>query len=1012
MRLRRPAGRIELRQGADFPCFWQRRSCIGDPRPSREDIVRSHLHPLRCSRRAGSRASVLLALLAAVVPAGATDLQGALSGDLPAGVYRIVDDIHVPAGETLTLAPGVVFQFEDSFWEEYEFDVYGTLLAQGTAEQPILFQTAPGAAEYNYIRITTSSTRLAHCVFEGIGSVALFPEGGLWIDDCRPIITDCTVRDCHWHGVYVTGSGALPHIERLHAHGNQADGVDCDAGAGLTLIGARVHDNGGDGVCLAAGSNSIVGCLIVRNAEDGIDCHGLTDFDATVINCTIAASGSENLSDESNLRLYNSLVVGSAGSPAEVVHSFTVADAGFYRFVDPGAGDYRLSDDSPARDRGTRFGPPETWLPDEDLDGQPRIVGIVDLGAYERPRALPPATGGTYFSAGLLQPRMTQPAIRTSGESFEAWIAMLGSYGPPDVQAELVGPLGESVPLVAESLVARLLEPGSEEALLLHAPGLERIQQIRLRLPTDCPPALYGIRVSVDGHLFQGIHAVRVVAEYPPQPRFLHITDTHVGYDAEEYTATERLRFFVREANFLNPDLVVLTGDVCENQRLGNAAFVDSMLAAVAELRVPLFVQPGNHDYYNAGSETYDPGYPLRYFERVNRFRNAHLRLGHAHFIALTSRHNLGLLEFYRCLGPTAAALDWAAAELAQLDPVADHPRFLMMHGPNYDYFSWNEQNVDRVRGLIDDHAIDLCLCGHTHRFETFLNEGDNYLGRNDFQHEDDWERDVPFPGYPLHVQSSSLGKEEHLPLPEGTRERFADLPEPRRRGLFGDDIGWRYVQIRNGEVAFFTADTDGDGYRNTEDPWLLGEIAFALEVSPEGVHTSTVTNSHYEDWSAVRHCIPAEPGVEYVIEGGTLVRQEPDGTMIVQVAQIAAQSSSVVTLTPAPSDAPAGDPRGDAPLAWSLRPSANPSRGALRFRATWKDADVPPSLQIHDAQGRLVRDLSDRLTGAAAGHRSGDATITWDGRDGCLRPVAPGVYFVRLFDPRRQVVLREVRVR
>ena len=960
--------------------------------------------------------SAVLLIAAATGLAAATDLQGALFGHLPAGTYRIVGNIYVPSGETLTLAPGVVFQFEDSFWQEYQFDVYGTLLAEGTAAQPILFQKADGADEYNYIRITTSSTRLSHCIFEDIGKVALLNQGGLWIDNCRPVITDCTVRDCYWHGVYVTGSAALPQITRLLCHGNDGDGLDGDNHAGLTLINSEIRDNSGDGVCIADGDNTIVGCLIVRNGEDGIDSHGIFDYSATVINCTIADNGAENLSDTSQFRLYNTIVVGSAGEAAEMLHSFTVSDPDFFRFVDHAGGDYRLTDDSPARDRGTRFGPPATWLPAEDLGGEPRITGIVDLGAYETLTPVGPATEGDYFSPALLRPRMTQPVIRAPGEAFAAWVGLLGEYDIAEVQAELVGPLGDVIPLAVEALARQELQPGSAEVLLLYAPGLETIQEIELRIPPGSIADFYDFRVLVGTDLFRSRQAVRVVDGYPQDWRFIHITDTHIGYDAEEYTAAERLRFFTREANFLNPDFVILSGDVCENQMLGNESFIDSVLAVAAELRVPLFVQPGNHDYYNRGTEEYDPGYPLHYFERVNRFRNAHFRFGRGHFLALTTRHNLGLLEFYRCLGPTSEALDWGSAELAALDPVTDRPLFLMMHGPNYDYFSWNDQNVDRVRALMSDFGVSLCLCGHTHRYETFLNSGDNYLGRNDFEHEQDWERDVPFPGYPLHVQTSSLGKEEHLPIPAGAGESSgvtkADpregtrLPEPRRRGLFGDDIGWRYVQVRGDEVTFFTADTDGDGYRNTENPWLLGEIQFALETTPEGVIVSTVTNSHFETWSDVRHDIPAEAGADYEATGGAIVRQYPDGTVVVAVDEIAAQSSSVVVLTPAGSDVPEAAPRDGS--RWSILPRANPFRGTLSFRVSWRAAQQVLSLIVYDAQGRRIRDLSSQLPGNS---RTGATTVVWDGCDEQARSAAPGIYFIRLSDGRRQVVHREVRI-
>ncbi|MBD3349047.1 MAG: hypothetical protein GF400_07610, partial [Candidatus Eisenbacteria bacterium] len=121
--------------------------------------------------RATTGAAVLAALLAA--PLCASALDGALSGYLPAGTYPVTDDIYVPAGETLTLAPGVVFEFEDSVWEEYEFDVEGTLLAEGTVASPIIFRAAAGVPEFNYMRLATSTSVMRHCIVQDVGSVSL-----------------------------------------------------------------------------------------------------------------------------------------------------------------------------------------------------------------------------------------------------------------------------------------------------------------------------------------------------------------------------------------------------------------------------------------------------------------------------------------------------------------------------------------------------------------------------------------------------------------------------------------------------------------------------------------------------------------------------------------------------------------------------------------------------------------------------------------------------------------------
>lgn len=950
---------------------------------------------------AGAAAAAALAL-----PAHA--LEGALSGNLGPGTYRITDDIWVNAGQTLSLAAGTTFEFEDDFFEEYEFDVYGTLRALGTATQPITFRRAPGVPEFNYIKLLGPGSLLQHCVVDGVGSVALVEEGGLWIAGSDAILEDCTIRNATWHGVWVT-DGAQATLRRVLVQNCAADGISCASGAGLTALHCRAVANGGDGICVDSGENVLVGCLSANNGEDGFDCRGISPYAATVIHSTFAGSGSEDLSDGGAVHLYNSIVAGSFTSVAECVHSYMMDDVAFFRFVNPAAGNYRLEADSPCREQGTPFGPVAGWLPSVDLDGNPRKNGLLDLGPYEATGEPDLGDGGYLFSRNLVRPRLTQPEIRIPGETFEIWLGLTGTFTPADFSAQLQGADGLAHPLQVVAVGSEDLDSGSELPLQLHTPGLERLQILTTSIPTGTPADFYDLQVSIGTRTFSSIHALRVLSAYPEEWKVVHISDTHVGYDAEEFTAAERFRAFVREANFLDPDFVAVTGDICEDQNRAHGAWVDSFLTVAAELRMPIVITPGNHDHYNQGEANNPYGY-LAYFQRMNRFTNSEFRFGNGRLYLLNSGHDHGLLQLYRCNGPTDPALDWLEDRLGQLGP-EDFPRLVGMHGPNYDYFSYNVENTGRVRDLIDAYGIDLAIAGHTHRFETFRNEGDNWFGRNDYEHEHDWERDVPFPGYPLHVQTSSLGKAEHLEVLLGPalqeelhRHPHADPQalESHHRGLFGDDIGYRWIPIRNGEVAWFTADTDGDGYRNTEDGWLLGNLTFTEQMQPAGVIVSTVINSHHEDWHDVHHWIRGDAGVMYQAEGGELLRILPDGTCEVAVAELPAGGTSVVTLTPLDPTAVVDSGRWARPLAVTV----NPFAGGTTFRLQWsahEDAAAERgNLAIFDVGGRRVRSWQvDGMT----------REVPWNGRDEQGRPLAPGAYFARLQAGERSFQTRIVKL-
>lgn len=683
----------------------------------------------------------ILILLMFPVLSLASDLEGPLSGYLPAGTYTIVDDIEVPSGQTLTLAAGVVFEFDEGYWTEYEFDVWGTLIAEGTAGNPIRFRAASGVSEYNYIRLASSSSVLRHCEIENAGRAGDLDEGGLWIDNSSPLIENCRIHDCYWHGVYVTGSSACPTFRNTESYSNDVDGFDAADNAGMHLENCIARDNGEDGICFSSGDNRAVGCLVYGNDEDGFDCYGVIDNHAVLINCTVAANGSDELADCGDFQLYNCLVVQNIDDIGSDTHCLFTEDLSFFGFVDPASSNYRLQSDSPAVSFGNRFGAVSDALPAFDLDGNPRITGILDAGAHESSWPVDPGTDGTHFSRNLLSPRLAQPALRERAESFEARIGLMGSFSPADCSAQIINPIGETFDLTVSAVQAGDLEPGSDLALMLHAPGLETIQTIDLAIPADTPPDFYDLQITLGGNPYFATKALRVYDSYPDSWGFLHITDTHIGHDSDEYTALERLHYFVEEANFLNPELVVVTGDICDNQHMDHNLPADFM-NGVAGLQVPVYVIAGNHDHYTRDS-AFHPGGQLRYFHEINRYCNSIVEFGGARFYGLNTGHDMGLDELYRCRGPLDEVLDWVEADLSSLD-AEDTPRFLLMHGPNYDYFMWNTNNTLVVRDMMNAHDFGLGLAGHTHRYETFRNEGENSLGRNDYYNDDDWERDQP----------------------------------------------------------------------------------------------------------------------------------------------------------------------------------------------------------------------------------------------------------------------------
>lgn len=924
----------------------------------------------------------------------AVDLQGELSGFLPEGTYTIIDDISVASGDTLTLAPGVVFQFEDGILEEYEFDVFGTLTAIGTLNQQIIFQTSPGTDEYNYIRIASSSSHLEFCTIEGAGNISAENKGGLWIDNCSPLIENCIIRDGKWHGVLLTGYEACPSVNNCQITDNDNDGINCCDAASLHATNCIITGNGTDGICLSNGDNEIIGCLSAGNGEDGIDCKGIGNYEAILLNCTVGPHPGDGLCDSDEFTLVNCVVVDDYDKILDGTNTYIFDNLSFMGFADPGNLDFHLVDGSPCLNSGTRFGIAATLLPGTDPDGNPRQNGIVDIGAFESTE--PPSTGeeGTYFSEALLSPRMTQPVIRTGGETFTILISRLGVFSSGDVQVQLENPLNETftLPVIEISFSDRF--PGSDFEIELFGPGIERVQKIIVSVPSSIPPDFYDIGVNLTDCQYHSTNAVKIINEYPDEWMFINITDPHIGYEDTDYTTAERLHTFVDEANCLNPQFVILSGDVCEHMDIGTA-FPDTVLKILSLLRVPVVVMSGNHDYYNDWLFTNPYGY-FRYFQEINRVMNCEFRFGNAAFYCIDSGPDLGPTQLWRCRGPLDEVLDWMVEKLQVLNSGKDNTLFFITHGPVYDIYMWSVLNTGRVRDILDSYGFSLALAGHTHRFETYLNEGDNWMGRNDFLHADDWERDVPFPGYPLHVQTSSICKGPMIDHREQSDSEMiypeyqvVDIPEGEYPEGDEDTVGWRCIKLSNGEIEFFDADTDGDGYRNTEYGWYLGNLVFSIDTLSGGVIRSEVVNQHYETWFDIHHFIMAEPGIDYEVTGGIFVRRYSSGIIEVAVDSLNEMSSSVVILTPIPTGI---EETADGPISFNPKPaSPNPFSTSASIGFDLPNSSSPVTLTVFDLYGRRVKTLVRSF------QESGHHIISWDGRDERGNFVPAGVYCYRL---------------
>ena len=242
---------------------------------------------------------------------------------------------------------------------------------------------------------------------------------------------------------------------------------------------------------------------------------------------------------------------------------------------------------------------------------------------------------------------------------------------------------------------------------------LSSIDSQRAVVPKDAEPGLYNIATAQD----TCFSCLSVFSRWADTLRFVQLSDPHCGYSQRTDSNYARA---VQLVNLLNPDLVIITGDIAEKgQSPQGLEQYRTFNSISADFKVAWFVIPGNHDYYdrwwrNRGLGNYramvspDTDYTFTYDD-----------------LALFIMVNTGPDAIFWdaasfCRGFTRAQLDWMDKQLA--DSRA-RLRFVATHGPVVDLDDKDESVKQGVREFLEiaqKNRVDAVLSGHTHQNRCF----------------------------------------------------------------------------------------------------------------------------------------------------------------------------------------------------------------------------------------------------------------------------------------------------
>jgi parallel beta-helix repeat protein len=202
----------------------------------------------------------------------------AVSGEITAdtlweGTVEVTGEVTVPEGTVLVIQPGTTVRFAvgtDAAGQRISrLTVHGILVAQGTAEKPILFTSAaatPQPADWGGIsleRSTAQPSRISHASIRyavtGIGAMM-----------SNLVAEDLEIRDCE-RGI--TAQRELRgHLSRGSIVGNTV-GVYYEQSSGFSIADSIINDNAEAGVvCASSSSPTIRLSTIAGNGQMGVSC--------------------------------------------------------------------------------------------------------------------------------------------------------------------------------------------------------------------------------------------------------------------------------------------------------------------------------------------------------------------------------------------------------------------------------------------------------------------------------------------------------------------------------------------------------------------------------------------------------------------------------------------------------------------------------------------------------------------------------------------------------------------
>jgi len=218
----------------------------------------------------------------------------------PNSPYIIDGEISIQQGDELTIEPGIQVIFSG----HYKFNIYGRILAEGTATDSIIFSAQDTIVGWNGLRFLTTnnniqdSSKVIYCKLE-FGNATTYPQpagGAIFCYYSSDIlIKNCLVTNnkADWGGGICCWSNSSPRLENVIISENTAPsgggGVEiednCNPSLQNVIICNNTSQRGGGIYCINAGFY-LENVTISKNIANGGGCYygggGICSLNSTI----------------------------------------------------------------------------------------------------------------------------------------------------------------------------------------------------------------------------------------------------------------------------------------------------------------------------------------------------------------------------------------------------------------------------------------------------------------------------------------------------------------------------------------------------------------------------------------------------------------------------------------------------------------------------------------------------------------------------------------------------------